>query len=394
MDSRQDNLEQAAFWCAFGSAAATLVSIAASQILLGAALALLIWKRGPWRFPPILLPLSLFAGLTVVSLLLSDEPRAGLPQIKKFFVYLILPAVAGTFRRMREARWLALAWFSLGTIEALRSLWQFAAKWMAGGPDFYREYVGQRITGFMSHWMTFSELMMVVFLTAVAFLIWARPRRWERGVAVTAIVLTGLAIVLAYTRGVWIATGIGLAWLLWSWNRWSVAALPVALGAVLIINPGDARERALSLVRPHGELDSNQHRIVTWRTGLEMVKDHPWLGVGPERVGAKFSQYVPADIARPLPEGWYGHLHNNYLQYAAERGIPALLALLWAIGRILRDWIRTPPSWLRNAGLAALGGILISGISEVNLGDSEVLLLTLALTAVVYSCPAEAQAAG
>ncbi|MCC7153615.1 MAG: O-antigen ligase family protein [Bryobacterales bacterium] len=394
MDSRQGNLDQAAFWCAFSSAAATLVSIAASQILLGAALALLIWKRGPWRFPPILLPLSLFAGLTIVSLLFSDDPRAGLPQVKKFFVYLILLAAASTFRRLREARWLALAWFSLGTLEALRSLWQFASKWMAVGPDFYREYVGQRITGFMSHWMTFSELMMVVFLTAVAFLFWARPRRWERWLAGAAIVLTGLAIVLAYTRGVWIATGIALAWLLWSWNRWSVAALPVALGAVLVINPGDARERALSLVRPHGELDSNQHRIVTWRTGLEMVKAHPWLGVGPERVGAKFSEYVPADIPRPLPEGWYGHLHNNYLQYAAERGIPALLALLWAIGRILRDWIKTPPSWLRNAGLAALGGILISGFSEVNLGDSEVLLLTLALIAVVYCCPAEAQAAG
>jgi len=30
---------------------------------------------------------------------------------------------------------------------------------------------------------------------------------------------------------------------------------------------------------------------------------------------------VPADVRRPLPDGWYGHLHNIYLQFAAERGI-------------------------------------------------------------------------
>lgn len=394
MDLSKEKLDRAAFWCAFGSAAATIVSIAASQILLGAALALLLWKHGPFRFPPVLLPLGIFAALTVVSLALSDQPKAGLPQIKKFFVYLILLAVASTFRHLKEARWLAVAWFSLGSIESLRSLLQFGQKWTAGGANFYRDYVGHRITGFMSHWMTFSELMMVVFLTAVAFLLWAKPERWERWLACITITFTGFAILLAFTRGVWIGTGIALVYLLWSWKPWTVAVLPVALAAVLAINPGDARDRALSMIQPHGELDSNQHRIVTWRTGLEMVKAHPWFGVGPERVGPRFMEFLPADIKLPLPEGWYGHLHNNYLQYAAERGVPALLALLWVIGRILRDWIKAPPSWLRNAGLAALSGILVSGLSEVNLGDSEVLLLTLALVAVVYACRPDAQAAG
>lgn len=390
----ESTVDKAAFWCAFGSAAATLVSIAASQILLGAALALLLYRRGPFRFPPLLVPLGLFAGLTLVSLGFSDNPATGLPQVKKFFVYLILVAVSSTFGYLRQARWLALAWFALGTGEAAASLVQFFKRWYAGGPNFYRDYIGHRITGSMSHWMTFSELLMVVFLVAVAFVIWAKPSRWERRLALLTVCLTGLAVVLAFTRGVWIATGAGVAWLLWSWNRWSVAILPVAAAAVLLLNPGNARERALSLIRPHGELDSNQHRVVTWRTGLEMVKAHPWLGVGPERVGAKFLSYVPADIPRPLPEGWYGHLHNNYLHYAAERGIPALLALLWFLGKVLRDWTKMPPSWLRNAGLAALAGILVSGLSEVNLGDSEVLLLTLALIGVVYSCSPESQAAG
>ena len=86
------------------------------------------------------------------------------------------------------------------------------------------------------------------------------------------------------------------------------------------------------------EVDSNLHRYVTRRTGIEMIKAHPWFGIGPEMPGKQFQQYLPADIKLPLPEGFYGHLHNVYLQYGAERGIPALLAFLWMIGMMLHDW--------------------------------------------------------
>jgi len=41
---------------------------------------------------------------------------------------------------------------------------------------------------------------------------------------------------------------------------------------------------------------------------------------------------------RPLPIGWYGHLHNIYLQYAAERGIPTMLMMMWMLLQILFDF--------------------------------------------------------
>ena len=71
-----------------------------------------------------------------------------------------------------------------------------------------------------------------------------------------------------------------------------------------------------------------------------MIRAHPWFGMGPEEVKLQFNNYVPADIPRPLPEGWYGHLHNIYLQYAAERGIPTMLLMLWMLGQILYDCLR------------------------------------------------------
>src|SRR5262249_40332351 len=143
------------------------------------------------------------------------------------------------------------------------------------------------------------------------------------------------------TRSVWLATALGGAYLVWFWRRWVVLLSPVVLVAALFLAPDFLRQRFLSAFQPHGELDSNAHRSVTWRTGWRMIKAHPIFGIGPEMMNKKevFRQYVPPDITK-LPLGWYGHLHNIYLHYAAERGIPTMLMLMWMLGKLLTDWLR------------------------------------------------------
>src|ERR1043166_8863275 len=67
------------------SAATILISIAVSQILMGAALLVSLFSGRKLRFPPIALPLLLFFCFTVFADLLSESPRAGVPQIRKFY---------------------------------------------------------------------------------------------------------------------------------------------------------------------------------------------------------------------------------------------------------------------------------------------------------------------
>jgi putative inorganic carbon (hco3(-)) transporter len=395
LDSKTSALERAAFCCAFGSASATLFSIAVSQILLALSLAALLLSGARLRFPPIVWPLGLFALGTLVSLALSPDPAAGRPQVRKFFVYLVLLAVFSTFRRLRQARWLVYAWVGIGAASALSSFWQFGARYRraaALGRDFYTYYVGDRITGFMSHWMTFSGMQLTLLVLGAALLFWGVNDRRIRFALCAACGLIGLSILLSWTRGIWIATGAAGLYLLWYWKRWTVAAAPVALVLIFLAGPASLRTRLTSFVRPQGTLDSNQHRIVTWSTGVEMIKAHPWFGLGPEMVKAQFDDYVPAGIPRPLPEGWYGHLHNIYLQYAAERGIPTMLMLLWLVLKCLWDWGRAlrglPPGhearWLLHGAFAAMVGVMITGIFEHNLGDSEVLLLVLTVVSLGY----------
>ena len=397
MESSEPFLGRAARWLTFGSAVVIAVpSIAVSQILLGLALAALLLSGMRMRLPRIWLPLALFLLGTLISLALSSDPRAGLPQVRKIFVFTVLLVVFSILRNMRLIRQLFLCWAVVGTINAARGLVQFGNKVQeahALGRSFYDYYVAERITGFTSHWMTFGGQEMFVLLMTSAFLFFACIARKRAGAWLLCAVVMSLALLLGFTRSIWLASAGGGIYLLWCWKRWLAAALPVALLLVALVSPASVKERFTSLLRP-SKVDSNQHRIVTWRTGLEMIRAHPWFGLGPEEVKAQFDSYVPADIPRPLPEGWYGHLHNIYLQYAAERGIPTMLMMLWLLGQVVYDCLRR--AWRLPAGrsdlkfllhgtVAVVLATMIAGIFEYNLGDSEVLTMFLIVVGCAYS---------
>jgi putative inorganic carbon (HCO3(-)) transporter len=396
MTEPESPLFRAALICATGSVVAVLFSIAVSQILLGFALVTLVASRTRLRLPPVWLPLALFLAGTVLSLALSGRPADGLPQVRKIYVYFMLLVVFSTVRLVSRARALVLACAAVGSLGAVAGAIQFLHKAHAAhkaGVSFYDYYVGQRITGFLSHWQTFGSEQMIVLLMIAAFLMFsphARGRALWLGLAAAA--LLGVALVLDFTRGTWLAAACGGLYLIWCWKRRLLLAVPVLVALLLWANPGSIRTRAESSFEP-GRSDSNQFRIVCWRTGLRMIEAHPWFGLGPEVVRLDFMNWVPADIPRPLPSGWYGHLHNVYLHYAAERGIPTMLALVAALLMMLYHFRRAlqrlepGPSdrrFLLHGAFAVVIAAMVGGIFELNLGDSEVLALFLSVVAVGY----------
>jgi putative inorganic carbon (hco3(-)) transporter len=248
------------------------------------------------------------------------------------------------------------------------------------------------MTGFMSHWMTFSGQEMFALLMLGAFLFFA-PGALKRGwLWILCGGLMSLALLLGFTRSIWLATAVAGAYLLWFVRRWLIAAVPVAAALAFLLSPAAIRERFTSLVHPQQGVDSNEFRVVTWRTGLRMLERHPLLGVGPEGVKLHFAEYVPPDITR-LPSGWYGHLHNIYLHYAAERGVPTMLMLVWLLIKILIDFHRgvrgLPPErgnrrFLLHGGIAVVLATMVAGCFELNLGDTEVLTVFLTVVACGY----------
>jgi putative inorganic carbon (hco3(-)) transporter len=371
------------------------ISIAASQIFLGLGTLMLLIYRKKLEFPPIWPRLALFFALTLLSALLSPNPWAGYPQIKKFYVFLFIPLIFQVFStHFDKAFYLVAGWVGGATASGLWGLTQFVMKYrqfQQAGVDFYTHYVERRITGFEGHWMTFGALQLSVLTMLIAQ--WCFSSRKLPLWAYSSAFVISLAILLGWTRSIWIAALVSTAYLIACWRPRVLLVIPVVLVVGYLAAPQSTKQRIQSLVAPHGETDSNRHRYVTFLTGIEMIKAHPWFGLGPGEVGPQFNNYVPKDLL-PLPNGYYGHLHNIYLQYAAERGIPVLLVFLWLIGQILVDCWRTvralPPGlseerFVLQAVIAVTINILVGGLAEFNTGDSEVLMMFLSVVALGYA---------
>jgi len=384
----------AARWLTFGSAASILFSIAISQSLMGIAFVALLASGEKLRLPRIKWPLGFFMLGTAISLAFSAQPSAGWPQIRKFYVFLIVLLVYSTLRNLKYVRWLFLAWCGIAGLTALYGFGQFAMKAReaaVAGQGFYDYYIADRIKGFTSNWNTYSGEEMLALIMLVALLLFA-PRVRRAWLWALCGLLIAIAVLLADTRGVWFATAAACVYLAWSWKRWAVALVPAAILIVFVLAPAPLRERFTSIVQPR-KIDSNAFRKVVWRTGLAMIRRHPLLGLGPQQVGKHFDEYVPADIERPLPDGYYGHLHSIYIHYAAERGIPTMLMLVWMLIQMLVDFGRglgaLPPGrsvrrFLLAGAIAAVLAVAVEGVVELNLGDSEVLTMFLTIAACGY----------
>jgi O-antigen ligase len=73
------------------------------------------------------------------------------------------------------------------------------------------------------------------------------------------------------------------------------------------------------------------------------------------------------------------HAHNDFVNFAVHTGLPGLallgLTLVTAIRKGLSNYVRTSPGagrWVPAALLAGLVAILVSGLFQCNLTDSEI----------------------
>jgi putative inorganic carbon (HCO3(-)) transporter len=103
-----------------------------------------------------------------------------------------------------------------------------------------------------------------------------------------------------------------------------------------------------------GGAHSVTSRFFIWKKGLEMIKEHPLLGVGP----GNYRIEVPKDISsRPtLPP------HNMFLLVAGEMGIPGLLIYLWILWIIFKEIVvlfnMTTDLEVRSIALGLLAGLI------------------------------------
>ena len=375
MTSSMSALDRWGFWILTACLGIAQFNLLTAQVLFG--IAALLWLRltiADGRFPAV--PhffwwLAAYGGMTLVSAVMSADPRAGIIDSKQLVLFLVVPMAARLLRGERAMRALDVV-IAIGAAGAMIGVVQYA---MLGYDN-----LGRRPMGSLSHYMTYSGVTMLVLCAAAARLLYYPDQRIWPGIAVPALVV---ALAVTQTRNAWIGALVGILGLVAMRRPKLLIAVPVLILIGWFVAPAAIKARAMSTFDPADP--SNKDRIQMLGMGVAMVKDHPLFGVGPNMVKVVYAQYRPADAVHPTNP----HLHNVPMQIAAERGLPALL--LWAgfivtaFVALVRQMQAGPARALAAAGAAAIVSMLAAGFFEYNFGDSEFLMLFLGLITLPFA---------
>ncbi|MEP7309296.1 MAG: O-antigen ligase family protein [Acidobacteriota bacterium] len=367
-----NRFEQAGVVALIGAAGAIQFSIAIGQILAAVAcacwLAVVVTNHEPLlRAPRMFWPLAVYAALTLVSAAFSPQPYTSFIDCKQLVLFLLVPV---TYRLMNESRahTLVSVVMSLGAVSAVFGIIQYGI--------LHYDTLGQRPQGTLSHYMTYSGLLMLVIGIALARILFGRRERTWAALIMPALLV---AISLTQTRNAWMGVLAAVALLLSLKDFRLLAVLPL----VAAIFFGIAPTRFMSIFDRNNP--TSRDRVAMIEEGGHMILDHPLVGVGPNMVQQRYADYrVSTAVEKVNP-----HLHNVPVQIAAERGLPALAAWIVFVVMLFVDLcrgLRFPSErFFAAVGLASVVAMLAAGLFEYNFGDSEFLMSLLILVTLPFA---------
>lgn len=196
-----------------------------------------------------------------------------------------------------------------------------------------------------------SAASFLVALLAPTLAVVVTPvRRVVKWVALAAFVLGTLGLVITGSRGGIVAGSISLVVLAafglrHRWLRTShvlVGLVVVAIAVLPLLSVATTRFTA-------DDKGSGRSRVPLNRLATDVIRLHPWTGVGANNVGLEMKRTAGPEYSRD----WIYTVHNKYLLVAAEVGIVGLAVFLWFL------W----SSFRRGAVAARSGGHLVGPLA-------------------------------
>lgn len=350
------------------------VSIAGCYILLTIVLVFFLLnlaRGGKFPRPPFFFYFLLaYAFFTMLATIFSVDRAASIRDNKELLIFLLIPIylwLLNTWKRVWLSIWTVLA---AGVFSALAGIITVLGKGLSKGL-----LLSDRLQGFTSHWMTYAGLLLFPFIFFSVFLLLQRKSKKQDLIIAAGLGIMLVAIAFSLTRNVWLGIAAALTiFLIFFKPRFFLLLAPMLLILVLLAPPA-VRNRGLSIVDLQDR--SNRDRIYMVYSGLRIFQDHPWTGVGSNNI-EKVIAGNQKRYRHPSAEKINPHLHNNFLQILAERGIFALasflLACLFIILQLLKLLKSRTGDWraITAGALFAFIGFLIAGLFEYNFGDSEI----------------------
>jgi len=202
---------------------------------------------------------------------------------------------------------------------------------------FYSRFIGKRIMSTLVHPNILGAYLLVCIPLA-SYFYWHAQTYKRRLLNLTVLCFIAAGALLSFSRGTWIA-GI-LMFSFWLWQKgkfkrilyiWLGFLTWSALASLSLFGQGFARR--FGIVRLFYYLRFS-HRAKNYHVTWEMLKEHPFVGIGLDCYRKFFGQYSNLRFSEEVkvPD-------SIYLMHLAETGLLGFLGLLLLLGYVLgRAW--------------------------------------------------------
>ena len=281
-----------------------------------------------FRQLPFDVPVALFVFLSGVSIMVSpDKGFSFYNWYNLVGVYVLTYFVVGqNVRSVRQVKELLLVIGMAAVFVLLYGFYQFifgidisAMKWVDG--DAFPE-LRKRV---FSTWENPNILAGYLdIIICLAFGLFIKAGTKQKRIVLGGLLAAGAAcLAMTYARGACLVIAVIFA-VYGMLKDWRVLAACVGVAVLLLLADPVLYERLTSVFT---KVDtSSEMRLAFWESTVAMIQDHPFLGIG---WGAYWMVYPEYDFYLQGADIRIVHAHNMYLNYAAEIGVPGMLAFMW-----------------------------------------------------------------
>jgi O-antigen ligase len=261
-------------------------------------------------------------------------------------LYVSTLVLVDSVKRLRWTLLFAIGSVAYGSLHAIREWQKYGGMSLGYRPGY--------VTG-DPNYFTLSALLCL----PIALYLLDNPRqpRWERRFCIASIVVTMIAVTLAASRGGFLGLTASALFLVWrsKQRRRNFVLVVAVILPLMVLTPSSPLQRLLS-PNYHDEYAANE-RLLLAEAGLNMVKHHPWTGVG----AGNFKMFV-----RQFGDVNEDHIaHNTYISLLAELGIPGfmaymavLVATFWSLERVRRRSMTEGPLLVHQIAMGMQAGLV------------------------------------
>jgi len=313
-----------------GEGGLTVMKVVGVIIVFGWSVSVLTRRRLDLRWSPVLLFLLLFVGWSAISMLSAFDTSVALERVLTFaqlsLVVVMFASVVNSVSRVRWVLRTIVGWTTLVSFHAT-TLYLLGFTDVASGITQNRNGLG---------------MFIAVAIVCAYILIQMNPDPRERLLLIGALPILFMGLVLTFSRTGYLALVVALflvAYRLARTRGYVILATSVVMLALMVPLLPEAFYARVGSILPAMETQDETVglRVQRWKYAVRMIKDHPFVGVGPNNFVPALARYGRGEILEK--QGLV--VHNAYLNVGAEMGLVGLALYLLMTGSALREvnWI-------------------------------------------------------